>query len=222
MVVCSEVNQTARFNEAKVKLLTGGDQITARFLYHEHFTFQPTHQLWLMANHQPRVDAGGEGFWRRLRLIPFTRTVPAARRIDGLAEVLAEQEGAGILAWIVSGARQVLADGLAEPPAVLAATALYAEEEDALGRFVAERCRIGGGQQVRIDTRELRGTYEQWCFLEGEKPISPQLLGRELRGRFDVGHVKSNGRRFYTNLTLLGTEGHDADERPEQLHWTDR
>jgi putative DNA primase/helicase len=83
LVVCSEVNQSARFDEAKVKLLTGGDKLTARFLYQRHFTFKPSHTLWLMGNHQPRVDAGGESFWRRLRLLPFTRVVPKEKRIEG-------------------------------------------------------------------------------------------------------------------------------------------
>jgi putative DNA primase/helicase len=210
LVVCSEVNPSAKFNEARIKHLTGGDTITARFLYGQHFTFQPTHKLWLLGNHQPRVDAGGDSFWRRLRLVPFLRTVAAENVIVDLAERLARNEGPGILAWIVAGARLALAGGLREPEAVLAATAQYAEEEDTLRRFADERLHVGGGDLVRIEMRELRSAYEQWCFVEGEKPLTTQMFGRELRGRFGIGMAKSHGRRFYTNVALLNPDRYGA------------
>jgi P4 family phage/plasmid primase-like protien len=219
LVVCSEVNPSAKFNEARIKHLTGGDTITARFLYGQHFTFQPTHKLWLLGNHQPRVDAGGDSFWRRLRLVPFLRTVAAENVIVDLAERLARNEGPGILAWIVNGARLALAEGLREPEAVLAATAQYAEEEDTLRRFADERLHVGGGDLVRIEMRELRFAYEQWCFIEGEKPLTTQMFGRELRGRFGIGMAKSHGRRFYTNVALLNRDDVTATERPEQLRY---
>lgn len=216
LVVCSEVNQHARFDEAKVKILTGGDRLTARFMRQDHFTFKPTHKLWLMGNHQPRVDAGGESFWRRLRLLPFTRVVPREQRIEGLAEQLVETEGPNILGWVVAGAMQALSGGLAEPDSVLAATEVYASEEDALAQFVADRCLLGGGPDVRVDTAEMRRCYEGWCRSEGEKVISPQVFGRELKSRFGVGYARANGRRFYANVSLI-----EPDE-PEERPWYDQ
>ena len=222
LVVCSEVAQGSHFNEAKIKLLTGGDRLTARFLYQRHFTFTPSHTLWLMANHQPKVDAGGESFWRRLRLLPFTTVVPAEQRVEGLAQQLIDAEGPGILAWIIDGARDVLAHGLREPDSVMAATAQYAEEEDALARFVAERCHVGGGSLVRVATRDMRSAYENWCRDEGEKPLSRQLLGRELRTRYGITDPRSNGRRYYAGVTLLEHEDDDGAPDEQPVHWTDR
>lgn len=86
MVVCSEINEGDRFDEAKVKQLTGGDTLAARFMRMDHFTFQPTHKLWLMGNHQPTVNGGGHSFWRRLRIVPFVNTVPEHRRVEDLQE----------------------------------------------------------------------------------------------------------------------------------------
>ena len=202
LVVCSEVNRTAKFDEAKVKILTGGDQLTARFLYQRHFTFKPTHKLWLMGNHQPSVDAGGESFWRRLRLLPFTRTVPKENRIEGLAEQLLEAEGPAILAWVVQGAIQALSGGLNEPDSVMAATKEYAEEEDALARFVNDCCHIGGGSNVRVKIHDLRAAYERWCGAEGVRAMPAQQLSRELKGH-DIDSKQSNGKRYYLNVTLL-------------------
>ncbi|WP_394425506.1 phage/plasmid primase, P4 family [Streptomyces sp. SGAir0957] len=212
LVVVSEVNQDARFDEAKMKLLTGGDALTARFMRQDHFTFEPTHHLWLMGNHLPAVKAGGDSFWRRLRLIPFTRSVPPERKIEGLARILADEEGPGILAWIVNGAVDVFAAGLREPAAVMAFTETYAEEEDSLARFMSDCCHLGGGTHVTINTSKLRSAYDDWCRAEGETPLKPQVFGRELRTRFNVEQIRSNGRRFYVGVALLTRPGDDEED----------
>ncbi|WP_018135428.1 phage/plasmid primase, P4 family [Acaricomes phytoseiuli] len=221
LVVCSEVNQRDRFDEAKVKLLTGGDRLTARFMRQDHFSFTPTHTLFMMGNHQPRVESGGgESFWRRLRLLPFTRIVPEKDRIENLTQRLLAEEAPGILAWIINGALNVHQNGLKAPQAVLAETQAYADEEDALARFVADHVHIGGGDIVRTNTTHIRTTYTAWCRANGEYEVSPQVFGRELRTRFNVQQIRSNGKRFYTNMTLLDTD--DLDEEQKAENWLDR
>ncbi len=215
VVVCSEVGIRDRFDEAKVKLLTGGDTLTARFLYGRHFTFTPSHTLWLAGNHQPRVEAGGESFWRRTRIIGFEHTVPPERRIDSLASRLIAEEGPGILAWIVQGAVDQAAHGLEEPASVADATARYAVEEDALARFIADRVHIGGGDAVRTPTAEVRKAYTSWCRDEGEEEISAQMFGRELRSRWGIRMTRSHGKRFYPGLALLADEDDPAGESEE-------
>ncbi|MCU1613734.1 MAG: hypothetical protein JWO98_1274 [Frankiales bacterium] len=216
LVVASEVNRDARFDEAKMKLLTGGDALTARFMRQDHFTFEPTHHLWLMGNHLPAVKAGGDSFWRRLRLIPFTRSVPEERKIDGLAQILAAEEGPGILAWIVAGAVDAFADALRAPDAVMAFTESYAEEEDSLARFISDCCHVGGGIQVTTNTSKLRAAYDAWCHDEGgESPLKPQVFGRELRTRFGIEQKRSNGRRFYVGIALL-ERSLDEDEQRDR------
>lgn len=212
LVIVSEVNQDARFDEAKMKLTTGGDALTARFMRQDHFTFEPTHHLWLMGNHLPAVKAGGDSFWRRLRLIPFTRSVPPERKIEGLARILADQEGPGILAWMVAGAVDVFAKGLREPAAVMAFTETYAEEEDSLARFMGDCCHLGGGVHVTINTSKLRSAYDDWCRAEGELPLKPQVFGRELRARFGIEQKRSNGRRLYLGVSLLTLDEDEADD----------
>jgi putative DNA primase/helicase len=96
MVLCSEVNEDDRFDEAKVKQLTGGDTLTARFMQQDHFSFTPTHHLWLMGNHQPAVRAGGRSFWRRLRLIVAVKGSRGQRFYRGitlLADDLDDEPG---------------------------------------------------------------------------------------------------------------------------------
>ncbi len=218
MVVASEVNENTRFDEAKVKLLTGGDTITARFMRQDFFDFTPSHTFWLLGNSQPKVETGGESFWRRLRLIPFTHTVPEDDRIENLQQRLVDEEGPGILAWIIQGAVDYAADGLRTPNEVLAATDTYRAEEDHLGRFVEERCRVGGGDIARVEMAEVRRVYDVWCKEQHEDAVSSQAFGRQMKQRFDVGSAKSNGRRFYTNLALYVPE----DEADGEIRWDQR
>lgn len=214
LAVASEVNENDRFDEAKVKQLTGGDQLTARFMHQDHFTFTPTHKLWMMGNHQPRVTSGGTSFWRRVLLTPFVHTVPKHEMIDGLTQKLIDEEGPGILNWIITGAVLFHATGLQPPTSVTEASATYAEEEDSLKRFIVQNLKFGGGDHVTTATADVRAAYMDWCRAEGETPITPQAFGRELKNRFNLDQKRIMGKRYYTNITLLnvGDEMFDLDD----------
>jgi putative DNA primase/helicase len=208
-VVCSEVEQNARFAEAKVKMLTGGDRLIARFMRRDHFEFDPTAKLWLMANHRPEVAAGGHSFWRRLRLIEFPHVVPVEDRVADLDAILLREEGPGILAWVLAGARDYFAHGLREPAGVRAATAEYAESEDDLGRFVAERLVVASPEaraHVLIDTASVTTSYAAWCRSEGVEQLSMKRFGSELRARWHIEQRRSNGRRYYVGLSLAAEQ----------------
>ncbi|ALF01436.1 DNA primase/helicase [Mycobacterium phage LilPharaoh] len=203
MVVCSEINADSKFDEAKVKVLTGGDTLSGRYMRQDYFDFTPSHTLFLMGNHQPEVSAGGTSFWRRLRLIPFMHTVPPERRNPNLAAELIRDEGAAILAWVVAGARQIAADGLREPRSVLDATKEYSEQEDALGRFIAECCVLTPGASGGAKPALVLRAYQRWAMTNGEDAMVSQVkLGRELSARFGVRSVASNGSRVYAGLSL--------------------
>lgn len=216
LVISSEVNEGDRFDEAKVKLLTGGDALTARFMHQNHFTFTPTHTLWLMGNHQPRVQAGGESFWRRLRLVPFTNTVADADKVDGLDQQLVRDEGPGILQWVIDGAVAYHRDGLTEPASVMAATTAYATEEDHLAQFIDER--LMPTPAGRVGTVEVRAAYESWCRQQGEHPVAPQTFGRELKSRLGVSVAKTNGRKVYVGVLLYA----DDEDEDGPSAWNDR
>jgi putative DNA primase/helicase len=222
MVLCSEVNEDDKFDEARVKQLTGGDTLTARFMRQDHFTFQPTHHLWLMGNHQPAVTSGGRAFWRRLRLIPFTHEVPDEQIIEDLQGILTRRHGPAILNWIIRGAVEFSEKGLnPEPETVTAATADYKKDQDTVARFVEECCRIGGGNNVQIKVAVVRRAYEQWCAQGGDQPVSPRALTQEL-GRHDVGRGRTAGgsARLYTNLSLLGDgTADDSDDNGRDGEW---
>lgn len=219
-VICSEVNEDDKFDEAKTKRLTGGDRLTARFMRQDFFNFTPTHHLWLMGNYQPGVDSGGDSFWRRLRLIPFTHTVPEERVIVDLQRILAADHGPAVLAWIAAGAAQYAASGLQEPDTVRAATADYASAMDTVGRFLEEECITGpAAAHMTVRVTQFRHAYESWCRANGETPIQGRPLATHLkRHGILVGRDAPkgpNGVRQYGNIGLL-TPGTSATEEPSE------
>jgi P4 family phage/plasmid primase-like protien len=203
-VVCSEINQGAKFDEAKVKILTGGDKLTGRFMRADYTDFTPTHTLFLMGNHQPSVADGGHAFWRRLQLIPFEHQVPAEEKIDGYHQQMFDAEGPAILAWMVRGAVDVLETGLRIPDFVKAATKDYETSEDAIQQFIDECCKRVTADH-KLPSGEVYQRYTQWCGSNGLVPKQANVFGRELSNhKIKVG--SSHGKRYVFGLMLLAAE----------------
>ncbi|MGA5874189.1 DNA primase family protein [Streptomyces cinereoruber] len=210
VVVCSEVKPGDKFDEARVKHLTGGDRIKARRMRQDFFSFNPTHKLWLLGNHRPEVGTGGFAFWRRMRLIPFERTVSDDRRIDNLADILVAEEGPGILNWLIDGARRYLAGekDLTGPDKVRIATTAYAETEDHTGRFFDEACLLG--PDYRTEQKALYDAYRAWCSSEGCLTLSNRTFAARARELLGLSSPKemilSNSRKHYPGIGLLAQE----------------
>ncbi|GAA2814313.1 phage/plasmid primase, P4 family [Nonomuraea dietziae] len=207
VIVCSELKPGDRFDEARVKLLTGGDKIKARRMRQDFFSFNPTHHLWLLGNHRPEVTTGGFAFWRRLRLIPFERVVAEDRKIDNLARILVQEEGPGILALLIEGAGRYLRGGkdLSGPPRVQLATDAYEATEDVVGRFITEACKLD--PTLRAEQASLYSAYTRWCGHEGATPVSARAFAARLRDTLGMASPRemllSNSRKFYPGLGLI-------------------
>lgn len=214
VIVCSEVKPGDKFDEARVKLLTGGDRIKARRMRQDFFSFTPTHKLWLLGNHRPEVGTGGFAFWRRMRLIPFERVVPDHLKIDNLADVLVTEEGPGILGWLIDGARRYLGGDrdLTGPERVRIATTAYAETEDHTGRFYEECCRLA--PDLRAEQTTLYAAYKAWCQNEGAPAMSSRAFAARTRELVGLASPKemilSNQRKHYPGIGLLTDEDEET------------
>lgn len=205
--VASETNDGARFDEARVKLLTGGDRLTARFMRQDEFTFVPSHTLVLMTNHRPEVTAGGPAFWRRVREIPFNHQVPEVERDEDLRHRLVDEHGAAIMAWLASGAAEYHQHGLMTPSSVKVATADYEQSTDSIAGFVDDCVHIGGGEHLKTKISVFRDAYETYCSDMGHSPVTSKALSLGLQARYSIGSSKSGSNRFYTNCTLMIGDG---------------
>ena len=164
-VTAIETEQGRRLNESKVKAITGGDKISARFMRQDFFEYTPQFKPVIVGNHKPAIRNIDEAMKRRMHLIPFTVTIPPERRDGSLTEkLLAERDG--ILAWAVAGCLAWQREGLKPPASVVSATEEYFESEDALGRWLDERCvRDANAKSL---TAELFGDWKQWADSAGE------------------------------------------------------
>jgi putative DNA primase/helicase len=161
LAVASETKAAEVLNDEQVKNLTGGDRLSGRRMREDPWGFWPTHTLVMFSNHKPNVQGRDEGIWRRIRLVPWTVTIPADERDEGLAVKL-QAEAPGILRWIVEGARRFHDAGKLQPPeVVLAATAAYRDDEDVVGRFVNEVLEFG--PHVYCFSSDIKAELEAWC-----------------------------------------------------------
>jgi putative DNA primase/helicase len=206
-VAVSETREDGRLSVERVKALTGGDAITARYLYRQPFTFTPTHTIVLQTNHRPRIRDDGHAIWRRLKLVPFQTTIPDEdQRKDLPQELAAERDG--ILTWIIQGALAYQKQGLSEPEAVSHATADYRREEDLLMGWVEECCDFD--PSAWASTSELRDSFAAWAKANGAETISSTALAARLRARPDLGLLPERhpaGTRGWRGLRLRHDKG---------------
>jgi putative DNA primase/helicase len=210
-VIAQETEEGQRWAEARIKALTGGDPISARFMRQDFFTFQPTFKLLIAGNHKPSLRNVDEAVRRRFNLVPFTVTIPKDERDPELAEKL-KAEWPGIVAWAIEGCLEWQRIGLAPPAAVLDATDEYLADEDAIGRFLEERC-DSTDMLVLEEVQDLFASWREWCTASGEyagsmRRFSENLAARGfIRDRHPTTRRKAfRGIRLLVRATGFGTE----------------
>jgi putative DNA primase/helicase len=180
LVAATEIAEGRRLNEPLIKRMTGGDTMTARFMRSEYFEFQPQFTPWLATNHRPEIRGTDEAIWRRIRLIPFTETIPQAERDGNLKDKL-RAELPGILNWALDGCLAWQADGLNTPPGVTVATSEYRGEMDLIGGFLEDCCHVD--DSARELSAALYAAYHTHAKSNGNDPITSQTFGRRLSER---------------------------------------
>jgi putative DNA primase/helicase len=198
LVTAAEAEAGKRLAESLVKQLTGGDPILVKKLYHDPFEIVPQFLPILATNHKPQILGTDHAIWRRVRLVPFTVTIPDDEQDKALSDKL-RAEYAGILRWLVVGCVAWQCDGLKPPQPVVDANREYRSEQDVLYEYLSERCRfVATG---RVSKAELGRDYEQWCGVRGVIPQSRPAMGRLLRER-GLRPTASRGVDYWVGLEL--------------------
>ena len=192
LVSASEPNEGVRLDEGLIKELTGGESVTARFLYGREFEFKPEFKLWLSTNHKPIIRGTDDGIWRRLMLIPFTHQVPVDQ-IDKRLTYKLERESIGILNWAVDGALKWQREGLQPPQSVRDASLAYRNEMDVLELFVNDCCEKGPDYEAPAG--QLYDTYVKWAESTGEYKMRKQKFGAEMQKKFEYARQR-DGRKY--------------------------
>ena len=203
LVHAQEIDPSRKWDEAKVKSLTGGDRISARFMRRDLFEFSPQFTLVIAGNTRPEITNVDDAMRRRMHLIPF-ETKPVIKDVD-LPDKLKEEYPA-ILAWVVEGAKMWLEQGLNPPESVLKATEEYLAGEDVLARWIAEFGIIGEGREA--PTTDAFHAFQDWAKDNNEtkgRNWSQRKFTLEMKAQgFDVTKDRaSRSRRVFKGLELL-------------------
>jgi putative DNA primase/helicase len=199
MVTAIEANANRQIDEAKIKGITGGEPITARFMRQNFFQFTPECKLWLVANDRPRVRGTDDAFWRRVRLIPLNVTI-LTDEVDPDLPLKLQAEWPGILAWAVCGCLKWQKKGLLQPESIRAATDAWHSEMDHLKRFVADQLIMSPGASVAAST--VFDMYKKWCLQHGEQALIIQKFTAKFRETFDITHKRSKGHSFWKGIAI--------------------
>ena len=201
LVTAIETEEGRRWAESRIKALTGGDTIAARFMRQDFFEFKPEFKLVIAGNHKPGLRSVDEAMRRRFNLIPFGTTIPPEERDPGLTEKL-RLEWPGILAWMIDGCLQWQERGLDPPKAVTDATTAYLEAEDAMGAWLQECCAINARHSEA--SAALYGSWKAWAERAGEKPGSQKRFAQTLEARGFTPRRTKTERRF-EGLMVMGS-----------------
>ena len=203
--VSTETAEGARMAESLLKQASGGDRLSVRFLHQEYFEFIPEFKIFIAGNHRPIIRGTDFGMWRRLHLLPFTKTIPPEKRDKNLTMKL-HGEREGILAWMVRGCLDWQRRGLDAPPAVLRATETYRDEMDVFGQWVEECCVIA--VNAAVQSKDAYESYKKWVASRGMKAMSQSPFSRKLEDR-GFSKVKRSVV-FFEGIGLQHVEG-DGD-----------
>jgi len=181
LVTASETEEGRAWAESRIKQLTGGDRISARFMRQDFFEFVPQFKLTIVGNHKPVLRNVDDAARRRFLIVPFERRPETP---DMQLEEKLLNEAPGILRWMIDGCLDWQANGLSRPASVIAATESYFEDQDLMSQWIADECDLDPGS--RYKNQPVGALYAAWtayCDRIGEQPGTVRAFGNNLEKR---------------------------------------
>lgn len=200
LVMTTETEEGRAWAEARIKAMTGGDPVTARFMRQDYFTYFPAFKLTISGNHKPALSSVDDAARRRFNVVPFLHRPTAP---DPLLTDKLRAEWPGILRWMIDGCLAWQRDGLARPKVVLDATAEYFAEQDVLTQWIEECCEVGAG--FGETSSKLFGSWRAFAQGRSDDPHNAKWLGAMLerqgyRRAKDCAQFRGRG---YLGIRLL-------------------
>jgi len=196
LVSASETEEGRAWAESRIKQVTGGDKISARFMRQDFFEFVPQFKLVIVGNHAPVLGNVDEAARRRFNIIPFTqKPVTPDRELEDKLKAEAGQ----ILSWAIAGCLDWQANGLVRPEIVTAATADYFEDQDLFGQWIEERCERDKSKWEL--PAKLYHDWAEYARAAGDDPGAQKQMKSKLE-RAGFKSAKTMGHRVYRGLCL--------------------
>lgn len=208
LVTASETEQGKAWAEARIKQMTGGDRITARFMRQDFFEFIPQFKLMIVGNHKPVLHNVDEAARRRFLIVPFERKPESP---DRELEKKLMQEAPGILEWMIQGCIDWQANGLSKPACVLAATEEYFSDQDLFAHWLGEECDCEPGNNHKSETSgTLFKSWKEYALGAGQTP-GTQLSFKDQMIRHGFKFYRSRTAREFFGIRLRPKAAFNAD-----------
>lgn len=209
----AELGDGSKLDEERLKYLSGGDQITARFLYKNLFRFWPQHKLFIVTNTLPALNnVDDAAVWRRILVWPFAVAIPSAEQDPDLPRKL-DGELSGILRWAVEGCNDWRDRGnrLNSPSAVTAASATYRGNVDTVHAWIDARCVREAAEKTPFG--DLYQSYLDYCRDNDVKALTDTSLGISL-GRKGFRPDRDSKTRWREGLRLKAAHNVSKSANP--------
>jgi P4 family phage/plasmid primase-like protien len=165
-VTAIEQEGNRALRESLIKQMTGGDTIRTRGMREDFWEMQPTWHIHIAYNTEPALTSADDGIRRRLVVVPWNATFKGSPDLTVKERLTGESERPGILNWCLDGLRKRLMNGrLVVPEVCRIKTDQYIDDEDVIGRFIAERAELEAGEMVEL--RELLRALRSWMQADG-------------------------------------------------------
>lgn len=207
LAYCDETGEGAAFDEAQVKMISGGAPFKAKALYQQPVIIYPKYIVVVTTNSKPSINVDDDALWERLVVVKFTErfieepVYDNEHLVDKFLKEKLKKEYSGILAWLVQGFLDWQEQGLAIPESVRYVTTEYRNEQDPLSKFVETECVIGPEEKVSVT--EFKNTYFKWSEATGEKKISGREIARVMKKKFPQERYTSGF--FYEGISIKAT-----------------
>lgn len=209
VVTASETEEGRAWAEARIKQMTGGDPISARFMRQDFFTYTPQFKLTIIGNNRPVLRNVDEAARRRFNIVPF---VVKPANPDRELESKLRAEWPGILRWMIDGCADWQAHGLTVPSSVKEATEAYFSEQDLMGQWIEDECEAVPGYQSLWDTSAiLFDAWSEYAAKAAEQPGNRKAFGQAMQRRgFEPGR-KTGGTRCFYGIRLKAKPSRDSN-----------
>ena len=210
LVSAPETEEGSRWNEGRIKMLTGHDKVKARFMNKDYFEFDPVCKIMIFGNHRPRLHSVGEEMKRRIHMVEFRETIPVEER-DNLLKTAICAEYPAILQWMIDGCMEWQAEGLGRPEAVSQATDDYLSSQDTLGSWLEECCDRDPNSRCMVSGAYRN--FETWAKARGEYVPSVTVFSEKMQAR---GFTKRKvSVMYFLGLALKTTDAPQAGYYPD-------
>lgn len=201
-IIAAELEEGTRLDTSTVKKLCSTDPIMAEKKFKDPFTFIPSHHVILYTNHLPKVGTSDSGTWERLVVVPFLAKFRGqSGEIKDYTSYLFDRCAGAVLAWIIEGARRVIANGfmIDRPEQVEDAITEYKSESDWLREFMDARCVKDKKEMVKGG--ELYSAYRSYCDDTGDYKRSNSDFSKAIEAAGFMA-FRTNSGKIYRGLRL--------------------